>query len=379
VDVYTKKVVVRVEWQELSGLDNKIEGITYLTNWDSFFWNQSDWSGGAGQVIWADESRYDNSANINSSSSGQIALSSTGGGCSGYLWSFDNPGDYLYDSQKIEVSQGMASLILREEGCGGTAFECSSFSFESDCLAQSNCTWDLAQCSGQPASCQNLSEGACSSCGCQVAPGWCSGSCSCWQRGISQADCQCGGISCGWRNVFGGFCYGGCSCNTADTQTCCESHGCLWTPGNCSGQPNPCSSYNSQAECANCGCLWRSAFCSGRALECSSFSDSLSCQQQEGCSWHLAGYPFDKPSIRPQLSYVSAAVDLWTGFSESSVKNGGEIYYQLSDDDGLSWYWWDGADWSLAQAGDFNTAVEVNQNIEFFNAYGKRRVSASFP
>lgn len=70
LDLYSKKVEVVVNW-EVMGLDQKqARRVTYLTNWDSSFWKQNDWSGGLGQDIWVDASKYANDdGNVQASSS----------------------------------------------------------------------------------------------------------------------------------------------------------------------------------------------------------------------------------------------------------------------------------------------------------------------
>lgn len=56
----------------------------------------------------------------------------------------------------------------------------------------------------------------------------------------------------------------------------------------------------------------------------------------------------------------------WTGFSETANKNGGEIYYVLSGDGGLSWLYWNGSSWTDASTLKGNTAVEINDHITEF-------------
>jgi hypothetical protein len=48
------------------------------------------------------------------------------------------------------------------------------------------------------------------------------------------------------------------------------------------------------------------------------------------------GYPSDQPNIYSIESQSSTIIKLGS-FTETATKNGGEIYYQLSDDDGTSW------------------------------------------
>ncbi len=62
--------------------------------------------------------------------------------------------------------------------------------------------------------------------------------------------------------------------------------------------------------------------------------------------------------------FVENLVD-WTGFVEVAQKNGGEIYYQFSFDDGMSWYFWNNG-WVVASEGDYNVATVVDQNIRSF-------------
>jgi hypothetical protein len=80
-----------------------------------------------------------------------------------------------------------------------------------------------------------------------------------------------------------------------------------------------------------------------------------------------ASYPTDRPSINPSVSFIPGQVDVWTNFTESASKNGGEIYYQLSDNDGASWKYWNGSAWAVAGASNYNTAAIVNTNLGSFD------------
>ncbi|MGB0757367.1 MAG: type IV pilus modification PilV family protein [Patescibacteria group bacterium] len=79
-----------------------------------------------------------------------------------------------------------------------------------------------------------------------------------------------------------------------------------------------------------------------------------------------ASYPTDLPTVQPASSYTQGAVDTWNSFTEISTKNGGEIYYQLSNDDGSTWQYWNGGAWATAGASNYNTASTVNTNISGF-------------
>jgi hypothetical protein len=80
------------------------------------------------------------------------------------------------------------------------------------------------------------------------------------------------------------------------------------------------------------------------------------------------GFPTSVPSIE-MSSYAPTAVARWSGFQEEASKDGtSEIYYQISPDDGTTWYWWDGVDWVAAiGATDYNTATEIDTNIADFS------------
>ena len=73
-DVQSKLATVEVSWSPRSGVTNTVELFTYLTNWDSNKWIQTDWSGGIGQAIWSNNDQYDAGANVDHSTSGQLVL-----------------------------------------------------------------------------------------------------------------------------------------------------------------------------------------------------------------------------------------------------------------------------------------------------------------
>ncbi|MFA5051935.1 MAG: prepilin-type N-terminal cleavage/methylation domain-containing protein [Patescibacteria group bacterium] len=85
--------------------------------------------------------------------------------------------------------------------------------------------------------------------------------------------------------------------------------------------------------------------------------------------WEKTGtpsYPADKPTINPKISFSSTDISAWQSFTETAVKNGGEIYYQLSDDNGSTWQYWSGSAWATAGAGNYNTAADINAHFTAF-------------
>ncbi len=79
-------------------------------------------------------------------------------------------------------------------------------------------------------------------------------------------------------------------------------------------------------------------------------------------------YDADIPTIQPFSPMVFTH---FTGFSETATKNGGEIKYQISNDAGTTWYWYDSG-WNTTASGyvEANTASEVNSNISSFPTGG---------
>ncbi len=110
VDPQIISVKAAVSWTTPTGLARSVERRVYLSNWASRFWTQADWSGGAGQAVWQDPSRYDSGQNIDVSEPGTVKLAKTGGACQPFTWTFDQAGDYNYDPNKIEIIASQAQL-----------------------------------------------------------------------------------------------------------------------------------------------------------------------------------------------------------------------------------------------------------------------------
>ncbi len=98
-------------------------------------------------------------------------------------------------------------------------------------------------------------------------------------------------------------------------------------------------------------------------------------------SWSANGisYPSDSPTIYPTASFSDTNITSWNSFVETATKNGGEIYYQLSDNDGSTWQYWNGLIWTPAVLStDYNTAATVNANITTFSALADKITFKAF-
>jgi len=97
--------------------------------------------------------------------------------------------------------------------------------------------------------------------------------------------------------------------------------------------------------------------------------------------WEKASqtYNISGPTIQPIASHVDANLLQWTGFVETAQKDlGGEIYYQLSNNNGTTWQWWNGSAWAAAGATQYNTASTINSSITSFSTVNRQILFRAF-
>jgi len=73
--------------------------------------------------------------------------------------------------------------------------------------------------------------------------------------------------------------------------------------------------------------------------------------------------PWVSPTAENAQSFSSIS-----DFLETAQKSGGEIYYQLSNDGGSSWLYWNGISWDAVGPDDYTTADSIQENITNFPA-----------
>ncbi len=422
IDIRTKQASSTVTYTAVTGVENEVSLVSYVTAWQDETWRQTDWSGGSGQAEWSSDSRYNtDSGTITTAVAGEVALASSGS----ESWPFTTENNYTYDAG-IEVTGGLAQLAPIGGGCSGTATACTSLITQPTCSAQSGCSWSAAM--------QNSTTNS----GFTVnGAGWTYAD---WNQGGGEVDVTgtyvaLGGNTGGFVNVsfpagrndeLGGYwqqsftttslnptatmnfdwlvsAYGATP-NTFQLYVFVDSvagaptigsH--VWTSGPISSTSswNSVTSLNVSSKLSAIGTYYLKAAvwvetpnkltgpltigydnvsltwsngvgsCSGTALACGSVSSELSCSSQAGCSWSSPTYSTVEPSIESDTSISVPSITSWSSFTESAVKNGGEIYYQLSFN-GSSWRWWNGSTWSAAQSGEYNTASVVDANISSF-------------
>lgn len=80
----------------------------------------------------------------------------------------------------------------------------------------------------------------------------------------------------------------------------------------------------------------------------------------------VTSYDSTNPTVMPSSSLSMTKTVSWNSFAETATKNGGEIYYQLSDDNGSTWKYWTGSAWAVAGGSNYNIASDVNTYIANF-------------
>ncbi|MBR9707381.1 MAG: hypothetical protein GOV15_03005, partial [Candidatus Diapherotrites archaeon] len=89
-------------------------------------------------------------------------------------------------------------------------------------------------------------------------------------------------------------------------------------------------------------------------------SISLGSEQEP---YELVGTTYNLTAINP------VSVSSWDSFTETATLNGQSIDYELSNDGGSTWYYWNGGSWASTTT-QYNGASVVNSNISAFPVGG---------
>ncbi len=92
-------------------------------------------------------------------------------------------------------------------------------------------------------------------------------------------------------------------------------------------------------------------------------------RQTDNAGNAIDGYATDGPAITPKDPKTVGSISNWYSFSADSAGTG-IVHYQLSNDGGASWQFWNGSNWALAGAADYNTQAEVNAHLAAFPTDG---------
>lgn len=426
-DLNSKQATVIVSWLSEHNAVNTIQKITYLTNWESRDWTQTDWSGGSEQAIWSNNSKYNSDdGNLDSATAGEIKLKNTGNSCAVKNWSFDSAGDYAYNASKIEVTNSVARLLGSATGGPIDANTMGMWHLDEasgDVIDFSENENDLTNIKGSPLYSQsgkfstaiqfssnsaryinNGQQTGLSITGAITIDAWI-------YRTTSSSVVE--GIVTKWRETGNKRSYALAVNATNQLQFYLSSDGSNQFTVTAINQV-PLNSWvhaaavydgakmyifqngtleNSTAY--NSGIADKAAFVSVSGADAMAGGDAFfngkidearvsNIARWTGSFTPPAGpygpstYPSDNPTINPNTSNFVNGVDVWSGFAEAATKNGGEVYYQLSSDNGATWKYWSGAAWAAAGAGNYNTAGVINANIGTFTTSTKQIVFKAF-
>ncbi|MFC1595127.1 hypothetical protein ACFL3E_01720 [Patescibacteria group bacterium] len=371
-DAHSKKIAATVTWDTRNNVSNTVQRVAYITNWESKDWVQTDWSGGSGQAKWSDVTKYDSDdGNVVVFTAGQVTLAEIAAPTGTNNWLFDTAGNYTYDSNKLEVTGGYAQLVASLNG----SFDTANDGFDSGLTDWSFSMWDAG--------------------GGEVDP---TGT---WQ--------STGGNTGGYIKVdipsnargdeLGGYWEQSFTTTALNPITTCyfdwEISQWIAPDGvddfqfyvfldNASGEPTIGQEvWSSGAQSGTTG--WsgiQSIDCSSKITTVGTYYYKIAVwldtknkdtgpitvgYDNAKVHWDEYSYSIDSPNIYPLSSFATSSVENWSTFSETATKNGGAIYYQLSNDDGSTWQYWNGASWANAGSTDYNLASVVNANISTFS------------
>jgi len=413
-DIHTKQATVIVSWETRPGISNQVQKTTYLTNWDSRDWIQTDWIGSSGQSMWSDITRYDSDdGNLDSTTAGEIKLKNSGSSCGSKSWSFDTASDYTFDSNKIDVANSLAQLKSSSGGGidGNTKGLWHLDESSGTVVDYSGNLNDLTNVKGSPVYNQsgkfatavqfNGNSSRFINNGQQTGLGIAGAiTIDAWIYRTAAATTVEGVIT-KWRETGDKRSYALAIDATNRLKFYLSSDGSSEFTVTATNQV-PLNSWVHVAAVYNGvnmyifqnGVLENTlAYSSGIADQAAfvgiSGADVLNggdaffngkideARVSNVARWTAsftppsnayggsASYASDNPSINPTTAHTVSGIATWSSFTETATKNGGEIYYQLSDDGGTTWKYWNGA-WTTAGASDYNIASIINTNIGSF-------------
>jgi len=91
-----------------------------------------------------------------------------------------------------------------------------------------------------------------------------------------------------------------------------------------------------------------------------------------------SGYPTDKPTIKSTTSWEISGLSQFTAFVEIlGGGNQGSVVYQLSDDEGVNWRYWNGSSWAITDD-QYNDISTVHTNIGSFPVSNEKIMFRAF-
>jgi type II secretory pathway pseudopilin PulG len=384
LDLHTKKIIFLVSWPVPGGVTRQINLPFFVSSWQTKSWIQTDWQAGSGQLIWNNPAQFfSDDGNIDYSDAGEIKLKETTTGLVSKTWHFDSASDYDFDPQKIEVVSSYAQLKPQIQTLTGQSVN-SGFTF--DTSGWSFYTWDVGSGEVTPRGNWRATGGNPSGFAEIEIPANARGDevGGYWQQAVNVDQANLDQVSCNfdWQ-VTNFIAPSGAVRNFRFYVFLDSSPGLpvigqeIWRSANQTGVTNW------QSQLVDCRSRITSpgtyyfkiaVFLRVRSTTGGPVGPISGGYDNAKVSWtkNVVSYPNDKPAVNPMISFSSPAIAGWTAFNEVAIKNSGEIYYQLSNNDGANWYYWNNTSWVLASPTDYNTVSVINANINSFPAVNKK-------
>ncbi|MFA5022375.1 MAG: DUF4082 domain-containing protein [Patescibacteria group bacterium] len=376
VDLYTKKAVSKVLYTSINHFPNVVELATYLTDWQSKDWVQNNWLGGPGQSYWSSPVKYDSDdGNIDYQTAGQIKLAQTAG-LKEQSWNFDVPTDYLYNPDKIELVGGVATL----KAIGVSMSDQSQNSSFDSTTGWSFHTWSRDFNDVRPSG-SRVNSGGNPGRYCRLTVprgrndnvgGWVERSFIVTPQNLASVK-----LNFDWRieqkgaavpDTFRLYVFIDKNVGiepTIGSQVWASDELKSWSP-----IPTNWNSINDidvSSVVTEPGTYYLKLAIWVQTPNQNSGPFVIGYDNAKVVwTWNGSGYPTDRPTIEPVSSFAANQLQSWHGFSEQASKNSGEIYYQLSNDDGSTWLYWNGTNWSNAGSSNYNTANQINVHLKDF-------------
>jgi hypothetical protein len=385
-DVQTIQVTSSVTWDTAGGT-NTVQRVAYLTNWDSREWTQTDWVGGSGQTTWSDATKYDvrdpnDYAYV--ATAGEVSIISGDttddafdiSGDSSYDWPFSTAGNYTYDSDDIAVTGAFGQLV-------GTGAEVTSGTtlnqdFDTNTNHWTYSDWD--QGGGIDVTGHRVATGGNPSGYVDVSiPGKkLDTSSGYWEQSFvtTKDNPQISTVTFDWIVTA----FSPTLLNSFQLYVFVDSSSgapTLGTEAWASGEQNSTTSWTSQSAVDLTSKIGLSGTyylkiavrrkTNGGAGSPGTITAGFDNVDLDWEHTAPASYPTTIPDIYPTASASFAGITSWASFSETAEKNGGEIYYQISNDNGSTWKYWNGSAWAtIVGATDYNIASVIDTNIGSF-------------
>ncbi len=374
-DPHSKSVTAEVTWG-VGASERIVSATTLLTNWASSFWTQTNWIGGSGQTIWSDSTKYESDdGNIDIGTVGSVKLASGGMTCGLYEWPFTNASDYLFDPADIQVNGGYAELVsvTIPPASGGT----TNADFATAAPPWTYADWNdtatyvngaYTATGGNPTGNVSVTIAERKS---SILSGY-------WEQSFTTTvsnptaslnfDWAVSQIDTTYMTSFQLYAFVDAApgAPTIDTE--------VWSSGNrtaVSGWASaPAINIAPKVTVPGTYYVKLAAHIQTKGGGGAVNGQSVARFDNAQLDWSSpggSGYPTTNPTIAPVSAYSPTSMSEWGAFQEDAVKNGGEIYYQLSDDGGATWKYWNSLSWVTAVTlTSFNTASVVNANITSF-------------